>query len=127
MLLEKSDRAVQALGERLFAFVEQLSGSRPQLISSGDAYRAEVDGRPFIYFRFVGPRARTFPPNSVHLMAPWHDHLAGEGVRRANNWYGSQPSADFSARADNPGEAVEAEAFVRRALQVRRERGQRRA
>ena len=114
MLLEETSQALRALGERLFALVEELSGARP--VPSGYWYKAEVAGGPALWFRFVGPRARTYPKNSILLVTKWSDDLASiDGVTQGNNFYGSV-SADFSARPDHPQEIDKAEEFVRHAF-----------
>ena len=51
-------------------------------------YRAEVAGGPALYIRFVGPGARSYPKNSIHLATEWSNALASiYGVTRGNNWY----------------------------------------
>lgn len=114
MLIEETSQALRVLGERLFGLVEELSVERP--MPSHGWYRAEVAGGPALYFRFVGPGARSYPKNSIHLATEWSNALASiDGVTRGNNWYG-QTSADLSARADYPQEMEKAEEFVRRAF-----------
>ena len=113
MLLEETSPELRALGERLFALVEELSGSR--LAPSGDWYRTEVAGSPALWFRFVGRRARKYPKNSVHLATEWSDALASiNGVTAGNNWYGQKRSADLSVRPGHPHEIEKAEEFIRR-------------
>lgn len=114
MLLEKTSQALRALGERLFALVEKLSGESPVL--SSDWYQAKVVGGPALWFRFVGPSARTYPKNSILLVTKWSDDLASiDGVTQGNNFHGPA-SADLSACPDHPQEIDKAEEFVRHAF-----------
>lgn len=47
MILEKADDRLRQFGEQLMDLVEELAGTRPELISSGDQYRAAVNGPPW--------------------------------------------------------------------------------
>ncbi len=117
MRFEDTSGELRKLAERLFALVKEVSGERPQLQGNTDWYRAQGAERAFVYLRLIGERARTFPPNSVHLATKWNERLASEQVFQGNNWYG-EPSADLAVQATNPAELGPAEDFIRRAFQL---------
>jgi hypothetical protein len=114
MRLEQTRGSLRDFCERLFDLIEKLAGAPPQPLRDTGWYRAESEGKAFLWLRIVGERARTHPPNSVHLSAKWHQLLIDEGAVQGNNWFG-QPSADVSARLE---ESVLAENFIRCAFQL---------
>ena len=122
MRIENTRGPLQALCDKLFCLVEELSGARPQLDPSFVWYRAQSNGKAFLYLRVIGERARTFPPNSVHLTTAWDDRLAIERVTAGNNWYGER-SADLSVQAAKPDEIGFAEEFIRTAFHLYGKRG----
>src|SRR5687768_1954010 len=95
MLLDNVDSDLQQLGRRLFKVVRDLSGSEPELESSSGWYKAASADGVFAYFYFLGPRARRYPPNSLHLVAKWDESLNRPDVEASNNWFGGHPSADL--------------------------------
>jgi hypothetical protein len=117
MRLEDTNGALRESADRLFALIEQVAGSRPQWLDNG-YYKAQIDGTGFVYLRLIGAGARTYPAHSIHLHTGWHEQLAGEMVTQKNNWHGNTPSADLTARADQPTEVALAEGFIRSALRV---------
>lgn len=58
MKLEKTSGLLRALADRLFAFVEELSGERPQFIASDGWYHAWTNGNVFVYLYLVGKTPR---------------------------------------------------------------------
>ena len=120
MRLDQASSALQKFGNRMFKLVKKLAGAEAQWQPGSGWYRANSDRGVFLYLRFVGQRGRKYPPNSVHLAAKWHEEFADSRVVQGNNWFGSGPSADFSARPDHPEEVVRAESFIRRAFQLHR-------
>jgi len=70
-----------------------------------------------VYLRIVGKKARTYPPNSVYLAAPWHEQLDLPGVKEGNNMFGSR-SADLIAQGAKPEDHRRAEEFIRRVFHV---------
>ena len=118
MRYEDTGGSLRALCDRLFAVVEDLSGERPQPDKDYVWYRAQVNGKAFVYLRVIGKRARTFPPNSVHLAAEWDDSLMTRSVVQGNNWWG-YPSADLTAEAAKPHELDPAEEFIRAAFRLK--------
>ena len=120
MMLEETSGPLRVLGEWLFDLVRELTGEEPQPIASGGWYRARSDHGVFLYFRFTGARARNYPRDSIHLVAKWDEQLDGTGVKRGNNWFGSDPSADLALRPEVPGDVPVAKQFVRRAFELRR-------
>jgi hypothetical protein len=117
MQLEKGSDTLRNLGNQLFQIVEELSGSRPKWLPKGGWYQADSPAGPYMYFRFVGERARKLPPESAMLNAKWDDRLASSQPERGNNWWG-EPSADVIARAGSVEDFVRAEAFIRNVYQL---------
>jgi hypothetical protein len=117
MRIEQTHGPLQVFSEVLFSFIERLSGERPQRLSSADWYQAKGGGVAFVYLRLIGERARTFPPNSVHLATKWDDRLAIRRVVPGNNWYGDR-SADLTVEAVKHEDIILAEEFIRIAFQL---------
>lgn len=117
MRLEDASKELRVLGDSLFQFVEKLAGSRPEHRKSGDWYKVASDARAFMYFKFVGTRARKRLPHSLMINTEWNDSLAGENVERGNNWWG-KPSADFIAVAGRSADLNLAKDFIRRAFKI---------
>ncbi|CAA9339602.1 MAG: hypothetical protein AVDCRST_MAG93-6574 [uncultured Chloroflexia bacterium] len=124
MKLEKTSGPLRALADRLFAFVEELSGERPQFIASDGWYHALTNEKVFVYLYLVGKTAKKNPRHSVVLATQWDDRLAVGRVTQGNNMFG-YPSAELAVRATNPDDIAPAEEFLRRALQLSIERGRR--
>lgn len=119
MILEKTTGTLRDAGERIFALIEGLTGIRPYVRESA-WYRAETaQGRAFLFIRLVGIRAKRNPPNSIHFAARWDERLVGPAVVEGTNWFESQRSLDFVARADDPESMRLAEEFIRRAYEIR--------
>ena len=117
MQLEQGREGLRELGEHLFRIVEELTGSRPQWQPTGDWYPASSPAGAFLYFKFVGDRARVRPPQSVMLNARWDDRLGCNLSERGNNWWG-EPSADLVVQPGVPEQLARAEAFIRQAYQL---------
>jgi hypothetical protein len=86
MKIEEAEPELQALGEEIFQFVEELTGSRPELRGGRDRYVARR-ARQFLYIHFVGPRGRK-RKNCVLLRARWDNDLREIKAERGNNLYG---------------------------------------
>jgi hypothetical protein len=119
MKLEQTTGSLREFAERLFAFIEELTGNRPHLRDS-PWYRVETArGRAFLFLRLIGHRAKRNPPNSIHLAARWEEQLKGPRVHEGTNWFESHRSVDLVVRADQPEELDMALEFVRLAHQIR--------
>ena len=117
MKIENTTGQLRALSDRLFSLIEELSGERPHLVGNTEWYRAQSTDGPFVYLRLVGERARTLPPNAVHLATKWDDSLANTQVVPGNNWYGER-SADLVVQAAKADDIGPAEAFIRTAFRL---------
>ncbi|HEX2189195.1 MAG TPA: hypothetical protein VHG51_09880 [Longimicrobiaceae bacterium] len=123
MQLERTSSALRALGERLFALIEDLGGRPPRLLKDG-WYSAGSEAGVFLYLYFVETRSVDRPP-LVRLSTRWDDSFADDPrVEQKNNSFGEQ-AADTLAHPDHPGEVAFAEEFVRRALELRRQNARR--
>jgi hypothetical protein len=110
---------LQKLGDRLFKLVQHLTGAPPEWQPGSGWYRVDSDHGVFLYFYFLGKRGGRYPPNSVHLAAKWRGGFSDLPVEQGNNWFGSERSADLSARPNRPDEIALAEKFIRRAFDLR--------
>lgn len=119
MKIEKTSGVLRESSERLFNLIQELTGKRPFLRESA-WYRAEnAKGRAFLFMRLVGTRAKRNPPNSLHLAARYDPRLVGERLVEGMNWFESQRSIDFVARADSPEDMILAEEFLLNAYRLR--------
>lgn len=111
MMLEKTTGELRSSALRIFKFIEDLGG----VISAKDTqYMAALPEHGSICIQLI-QQGRKKPDNSIYVHCRWREELAGDGVQKGNDWFGSSPSAGVIATANHPLEMNRAETFILRA------------
>ncbi len=121
MDLEGTQGSLRELGNLIVTTIKELSRLQPEYIEKIDWYKAKCseNGKIFIWFRFIGKRARRYPPESILIVAKQDERLANiPGVKEGNNLYG--PSHDMVVRAGYQTEAKSALEFIKMAFNITR-------
>ncbi len=126
MKIERTSGVLRTAGDTLFALIEELTGSRPELSgTNSDIYKGVLPetGIGFVYLRLVERGGTKNPPMSVDLHTRWNEQLANNPtilicrVTEGKDWYGTESSANMTARVLVPGEVEDALTFIRSAFQ----------
>lgn len=120
MRIEQASDPVRAVGERLFDFIDGLTGTLPRLRESDEkCYVAECDGRAFLWVHFYGERAQGSRQSAVVLNTQWDERLeAVPGAEPGNEFHGVR-SVSLSVRPGVPEEIERAKQFIRLAREIR--------
>jgi HNH endonuclease len=113
MKIEKTNGLLRNLSDRVFSYIEELTGSRPQRCVTADRY--SVNGQ-----LFVALRERGLAPNSVFLCAKWDNRFieVQRVTQNPKGWY-RNPEAQLIVRADKPKDFNDAVDFIRCVLGIK--------
>ena len=117
MELEKAPFELQALASKVFKVAEFLTGKAPEFNVGSGWYKF---GSPIVaWFRIIGPAARKFPPNSIHIAATQSPpDLESSCEDFGNNMFGKQ-TPEFVVRLDDPNSFAGYLEFIGRAYKAR--------
>jgi len=115
MLHPQTEGLLHDFGTVIFELIRQLGGASAELRTEGTSYKAEWNGRAYLWVTFRGDRAKRYKPNSVLLRTYWDTAFEG-WTERTFDLPGNTPSASYSARPEVAEEVESAERFIRLAL-----------
>jgi hypothetical protein len=117
MKLEDASATLQELGQHLFDFIERLTGVRPYWFIN-KYYKAESNGKAFLWIHFYGERAQGDHKNAIGLNTRLVESQDGDSEEAGNEFHGLA-SKELPVRPELPEEFAQAKKFIREAMKSR--------
>jgi len=113
----KAPPELQALASKVFKVAELLCGEVPVFDTGSGWYKV---GTPIVaWFRIIGPAARSFPANSIHVAATQSSaELESLSDTIGNNMFG-KPTPEFVVQSNNSISFADYLEFIARAYKAR--------